>query len=129
VHSNGHAHTRASKVGSLVRRLHIDESPQLLLVLQGNMSAVGIRPAVVEEFDMTMDVLSPEEQREYVWARSVCPPGIVTPDSYDQHDGIGTSAFVKAMNTIHYARNASFRLDSELLGRSGAAVYGEVIHE
>ena len=40
--------TRITGVGRIIRRWHIDEIPQLLNVLKGNMSIVGPRPEKVE---------------------------------------------------------------------------------
>jgi len=43
------ADNKQLKVGRIIRRLHIDEIPQFLNVLKGNMSIVGPRPHVFKE--------------------------------------------------------------------------------
>ncbi len=63
---------RITRVGSLIRKLRLDEFSQLLNVLSGSMSLVGPRP----EVRRYVDVYTPE-----YWATLLIRPGITAPSS------------------------------------------------
>lgn len=67
---------RIFKFGRLLRRLKIDELPQLLNIVKGDMSIVGPRPASVDQFEIVRT--GPNEVVAYV------KPGLTGPSAlYD----------------------------------------------
>jgi len=68
--------SRVTRVGRILRRYKLDEFPQLVNVLRGDMSLVGPRPEVPE-----YAFIYPEQSR--VWS---VRPGITDPTSLDLYD-------------------------------------------
>ena len=60
---------RITRVGRLIRRTSIDELPQLINILKGDMSIVGPRPALPREVEQYTDY---ERQRLYVTPGLTC---------------------------------------------------------
>ena len=109
---------RITRVGGILRRLSIDELPQLLNVLRGEMSVVGPRPHVpgmkVGEQDYT------EAVREYA-SRYRIKPGIT---GWAQINGMrgGIHTVEKARRGVdldmHYIENWSIWLDIRIMART-----------
>jgi lipopolysaccharide/colanic/teichoic acid biosynthesis glycosyltransferase len=99
---------RITPVGRWLRRLRLDELPQLINVIRGDMSLVGPRPLPVEIKEQ-VDQLPDYAPREIVrpgitgWAKIHCPNGQYLLDRE-------TRAY-----DLEYVRQVSFRLDLLIL--------------
>ncbi len=101
---------RVTRVGRILRKTHLDESPQFLNVLRGEMSLVGPRPErpyFVEK--LSKDI--PLYKRRYKVKPGLTGLAMV---KYKYHESIDD---VKAdlQYDIYYIENMSLRLDFEIL--------------
>jgi len=119
---------RITRVGRLLRRAKLDELPQLLNVLRGDMSLVGPRPE-----DPRYVARYTPEQRKVLEVR----PGITGPTVLAFIDeesilkgGDAEAVYVgkvmpdKLAIDLDYIHRASFRGDLAILGRTALAMLG-----
>ena len=107
------ADPRVTRVGRLLRRTSIDELPQLINVLRGEMSIVGPRP---EQLDL-VDRYAPEHQ-----FRLQIKPGITGPM---QVYGRGELTFDERLAVEReYVENLSLARDLRILVMTLPAVFG-----
>lgn len=114
--SAGPRDPRASTLGTILRRTHIDELPQLVNIWHGEMSVVGPRPWTAPFVESLMDVLDDSERRAFVRARQVAKPGMVDPYSafaYRKTDNNDLREM--ALGQIEYASSASFQKDLQII--------------
>ena len=64
---------RITNLGRIFRKYSLDELPQLLNIMIGNMSFVGPRPAVFDEFEREN---LPEKFQKYIKIRTEVKPGL-----------------------------------------------------
>lgn len=103
---------RITTVGHWLRRTSLDELPQLLNVLRGEMSLVGPRPAAVAQLALYTD-----EQRH---ERARVRPGIT---GLAQVSGRSALPVAQALTLdLEYVRTASLGLDLRVLRRTLGAV-------
>ena len=94
---------RLTKVGKIVRSLSIDELPQLINILKGDMSFIGPRPWKVEY----LPLYSPEQMR-----RHGVRPGI---SGWAQVNGRNAISFTKRLEyDIYYVDHLTFWLDVKI---------------
>jgi lipopolysaccharide/colanic/teichoic acid biosynthesis glycosyltransferase len=102
---------RVTRVGRILRRTSLDEIPQLINVLRGEMSLVGPRPAL------------PEEVEQYTWLeqrRLAVTPGITGAWQVGGRSDLSREA---AMDLdVTYTDNWSLSSDFSILSRTLPAV-------
>lgn len=102
---------RITRVGRILRHLRIDELPQLLNVLRGDMSLVGPRP-LLPDF---LDYYSERDRR-----RLEAPPGMT---GWQQVNGAARNTWTERVDLdLWYVDNRSFCLDLWVLLRTVAVV-------
>ena len=95
---------RLSRIGRILRRLRIDELPQLINILKGEMSFIGPRP-----------LLSADQPAAYA-ARLLVRPGLT---GWAQvKAGRDISAANKAALDVWYVKNASLALDLAIVAQT-----------
>lgn len=95
---------RVTKLGRILRSTSIDELPQLLNVLKGDMSLVGPRP-LLQQF---IDLCNSEEAK-----RLTVRPGIT---GLAQVNGRNSLSYKQRFeHDLFYVNNQSFRLDMQIL--------------
>jgi lipopolysaccharide/colanic/teichoic acid biosynthesis glycosyltransferase len=112
---------RVTAVGSLLRRTHIDEFPQLFNVLRGEMSLVGPRPER-PEFVAKLDWEIP-----YYRERLKVRPGITGLAQLRlRADTSLESVRQKVVNDVYYVRHVNPALDGKLLVMTAWRLLNEV---
>src|SRR5687768_18223260 len=115
---------RITRVGRVLRRFSLDELPNLLNVLKGEMAVVGPRPTVQEQVDRYT-----ERQRR----RLEVKPGIT---GWAQVNGRTSLSWPERIELdIWYVEHRSLRLDLRILARtarmlaSGRGLYSEDLRQ
>lgn len=101
---------RVTRIGRILRKTHLDEIPQALNVLRGDLSFVGPRPERQCFVEMLRERIPFYDLRHYVkpgitgWAQICYPYADSVEDSYEKHQ-----------YDLYYGRNVSLALDLKIL--------------
>lgn len=102
---------RITRIGKFLRRSSLDELPQLVNVLKGQLSIVGPRPVVREEL---------EKYGEYRFLFLSVMPGLT---GYWQAYARSTCSYEQRMEMeLHYAGNANFWWDIRIMLKTVSTV-------
>ena len=104
---------RVTRVGALIRKTSLDELPQLINVLRGDMSLVGPRPPIAYEVALYQD-----------WhkRRLAAPPGMTGLWQVRGRNRVSFDEMVRM--DLDYIEHQSFWLDLQLLIQTPLAVVG-----
>ena len=108
---------RVTRVGSIIRRLRIDELPQVLNVVRGDMSFVGPRPERPEFVNQLAEKIPYYHERHWVkpgitgWAQLCYPYGA------SDHDAVEKLQF-----DLYYVKNHSLLFDLMILIQTAEVV-------
>lgn len=106
--SDAARHVRITRVGRVIRRTNVDELPQLVNILRGEMSLVGPRPALPTQTELI-------EYRRAAGALH-CRPGLTGLAQINAYDGMPVS--VKAEWDSRYAERVTFAGDAGIVLRT-----------
>jgi lipopolysaccharide/colanic/teichoic acid biosynthesis glycosyltransferase len=108
-----HGDTRITRVGSVLRRISLDEVPQLWNVVRGEMSLIGPRPTLAYQVEQ----YTPHQRR-----RLDVRPGIT---GWAQVQGRASLPWEERIELdVWYVEHRSPRLDAKILARTPLALFG-----
>jgi exopolysaccharide biosynthesis polyprenyl glycosylphosphotransferase len=120
---------RITRVGLWLRRFRLDELPQFVNVIRGDMDLVGPRPHPFSNFSLFVTVLrnSPEcgEQIPYYSIRSLARPGITGWAQVRYRYANNLEEEIEKMRyDLYYVKHRSFWLDLRILADTVKTVLG-----
>ncbi|MBC5638994.1 MULTISPECIES: sugar transferase [Clostridia] len=105
---------RITKVGKFIRKTSIDELPQLINVIKGDMSLVGPRPSLPKEV---------EKFEQWMMERLEVKPGLTCIWQISGRNNIDFEDWMKL--DIKYVRERSFKLDMKLILKTVLVLLGD----
>ncbi|MDP3901774.1 MAG: sugar transferase [bacterium] len=103
---------RLTKIGKIIRKFRLDEIPQFLNVLKGDLSLVGPRPHEPQEV-----IYYPWEYKHLILAKS----GLT---GLSQVSGASSLPFLKELELdSHYVQNRSGWMDAKIIAKTAAIMF------
>ena len=105
---------RITKVGKFIRKTSIDELPQLINILKGDMSIVGPRPAIPHEV---------AEYNPYQRQRLLVKPGLTCIWQVSGRNTIGFDEWIEM--DLEYIQTRNIWLDIKLIFKTVGVLFGD----
>ena len=105
---------RITRIGKFIRKTSIDELPQLINVIKGDMSLVGPRPSLPKEV---------EKFEQWMMERLEVKPGLTCIWQVSGRNNIDFEDWMKL--DIKYVRERSFKLDIKLILKTVLVLLGD----
>ena len=111
--------SRITKFGNFMRKTRIDEIPQLINILKGDMSLIGPRP---ERPEYAIEL---QKQIPFYNQRLIVRPGITGWDqvSGEYHSPSTEDTYKKLQNDLYYIKNISLSLDFSIAMKTIATMF------
>ena len=109
---------RITKVGQFIRKCSIDEVPQFLNVLKGDLSVIGPRPITRDELDQHFT----EEEKDELLSVA---PGITGLWQATDRNAATFESGLRQKIELHYVRNRCFRTDWKCFTGTFSAMFGK----
>lgn len=110
---------RITRFGKILRKTRIDEIPQLINVIKGDMSLIGPRP---ERPEYATEL---QKQIPFYNQRLIMRPGITGWDqvSGEYHSPTKEDTYKKLQNDLYYIKNCSLNLDFSIAMKTIATMF------
>lgn len=105
---------RVTKVGKFIRKTSIDELPQLINILKGEMTIVGPRPSLPKEVD---------QFEEWMLERLEVKPGLTCYWQVEGRDDIGFKEWMEL--DVKYVRERNLLIDIKLIFKTFFVLFGD----
>lgn len=109
---------RITKVGKFIRKCSIDEVPQFLNVLKGDLSVIGPRPITRDELEQHFS----EEEKEELLSVT---PGITGLWQATDRNAATFESGLRQKIELRYVRNRCFRMDWKCFTGTFGAMFGK----